>query len=271
MQVTVPVEKGNTVRVVQITDVHLAEKPGEGLLGMDTDASLAHIIELVQESRPQRDLILATGDLSNHGRPAAYRRFRDAVKVFEEPIYWLPGNHDDPAIMAEVCADGDEMAGQILVGDWQIIMLDSTIRREVGGRLAPSELQRMKDCIAAEPDRHALVCYHHHPLPMGCAWLDTQQIENADEFFADLDALPQVKGVLWGHVHQEFEGDYKGKRLMATPSTCVQFAKHSDDFKIDTQLPGYRWLDLHPDGRIESQVCRLVDVDLHVDYSSTGY
>jgi Icc protein len=43
-------------------------------------------------------------------------------------------------------------------------------------------------------------------------------------------------------------------RLMSTPSTCVQFLPKSDDFVLDTLPPGFRTLQLHADGRIDSQV-----------------
>ncbi|NNC55616.1 MAG: hypothetical protein HKO07_07840, partial [Pseudomonadales bacterium] len=36
-----------TLRVLQITDCHLGERSGEVLAGMDTDASLASVLELL--------------------------------------------------------------------------------------------------------------------------------------------------------------------------------------------------------------------------------
>jgi hypothetical protein len=41
---------GSCVRVVQVTDTHLEERRGGTLLGMDTDASLAHVLDLVRDA-----------------------------------------------------------------------------------------------------------------------------------------------------------------------------------------------------------------------------
>jgi Icc protein len=42
--------------------------------------------------------------------------------------------------------------------------------------------------------------------------------------------------------------------MMSTPSTCFQFVPGRDDFAIDDRPPGYRWLHLYPDGRIDTRV-----------------
>ena len=60
-------------------------------------------------------------------------------------------------------------------------------------------------------------------------------------------------------------------RLLCTPSTCVQFAPGSENFRADDKAPGYRWLELHPDGRIESAVSRVSDFDFEIDLDSGGY
>ena len=58
---------------------------------------------------------------------------------------------------------------------------------------------------------------------------------------------------------------------MATPSTCIQFHPNNDDFTIDNEKPGYRWLDLMPDGEIKTGVERVVEKSYSIDFESTGY
>lgn len=60
-------------------------------------------------------------------------------------------------------------------------------------------------------------------------------------------------------------------RLMATPSTCIQFAPGSNEFSIDGQAPGYRWIDLYPDGTLDTHVRRAEDYVFTVDLDSQGY
>ena len=69
----------------------------------------------------------------------------------------------------------------------------------------------------------------------------------------------------------EVEKERNGVRLMASPSSCIQFAPNSRDFRMDDQPPGYRWLELAPDGGIETGVSRVEGVHFDVDLDSTGY
>jgi len=159
------------------------------------------------------------------------------------------------------------------VARWQILMLDSQVPGEVGGELGDAELARLDSALQAARDGglYTLVCLHHQPVPIGCDWLDEQMVADAPAFFQVLDRYPAVRGVLWGHVHQQVDRERNGASLMASPSTCVQFAPGSPGFKADDEPPGYRWLDLHPDGSIDTGVSRVRDVEFTVDLDSSGY
>ena len=65
------------------------------------------------------------------------------------------------------------------------------------------------------------------------------------------------RGILWGHVHQAFDEERDGLRLMGTPSTCFQFSPGLAGFAIDKRPPGYRWLELHADGQIDTRIVWL--------------
>ena len=264
---------GDVVRVVQLTDTHLCAKRGGTLLGMDTDHSLQAVIDQVAQERATPDLLLGTGDLSDGGARQAYERLQDYFAQFSCPGFWLPGNHDDRATMQAAAAGTLRLCPEVRLARWQIVLLDSQVPGEVGGRLGEAELARLDASLdAARADKlFTLVCLHHQPVAIGCEWLDEQMVSDAESFFAVLDQYSGVRGVLWGHVHQQIDRRRGAVQLMASPSTCVQFAPGSRDFKADDLPPGYRWLDLHPDGRIESEVCRVWDVQFNVELDSDGY
>jgi Icc protein len=265
----------DVVRVAQLTDTHLCRAPGGTLLGMDTDHSLQAVIDLVKREREGIDVLLATGDLSDGGAREAYERLQVYFTQLPGMDFWLPGNHDDRAAMESVAATAgrDCLSREIRAGKWQILMLDSQVAGEVGGELGEAEMLFLARALreAAELGLYSLVCLHHHPVPIDCQWLDEQMVADADTLFALLSGFPRVRAVLWGHVHQEIDRQYQGMRLLASPSTCVQFAPGSVGFKADDQPPGYRWLDLHPDGSIETGVSRVWDVAFNVELDSGGY
>ena len=263
---------GDVVRLVQLTDTHLCANAGGTLLGVDTDASLNAVIDLVRSERPHVDAILATGDLSDQGAQSAYQRLQTAFDTLCPTQYWLPGNHDNREAMLAV-AGPDALPAAVSAPHWQVIMLDSQIPGEVGGELGPEQLAQLSSLLdaAREAGQYVLVCLHHQPVPVGCAWLDEQMVADADTLFAFLDTHDSVRGVLWGHVHQHIQRERNGVELMASPSTCVQFAPDQVDFRADVIPPGYRWLDLHPDGRIETGVSRLPKGNFIADTEMGGY
>ncbi|MGK0418993.1 MAG: Icc protein [Halopseudomonas sp.] len=59
--------------------------------------------------------------------------------------------------------------------------------------------------------------------------------------------------------------------MLASPSTCVQFAAHSENFATDERAPGYRWLRLFDDGQVETAVSRLAEGRFLPDPGATGY
>jgi len=265
-------KSGRVIRVLQITDTHLFADSSGCLLGLNTEQSLQAVIAKIQAEHLQSDLILATGDLTHDGTPAAYQRIFSHLESFGLPVFCLPGNHDEALTLQQSLNDGlIQYVEHAHHGNWHFIFLDSTIPDSEKAHLTEEALQTLEKHLQSAPDTNTLVCLHHQPVPTGSKWLDTMAVDNASEFLALLEKHSQVRGVLWGHVHQQFDGRYKNIKLMSSPSTCVQFLPGSKDFAVDAATPGYRWLELYPDGRIETGVERLDVLPGRIDIASSGY
>jgi Icc protein len=170
-----------------------------------------------------------------------------------------------------VCAGSDLLDTVIDLGGWRVILLDSSVAGSVAGHLASAQLELLERALSEAGERHVLVSLHHHPVSVGCRWLEPIGLLNAAALFAVLERYPQVRGLLWGHVHQELDQLRNGVRLLASPSTCVQFAPGSEEFQVDHEAPGYRWLRLHADGCLDTGVTRITDIDFEIDYRIKGY
>jgi len=266
------------VRVLQITDCHLGEHVGEKLAGMDTDASLDYVLEHIdseqQRASRKAELLVATGDLANHGNTEAYKRLQGKLKNLSIPSAWLPGNHDDIHKMLQV-VDELQLPGVVFVGNWVIIMLDSTIPDRVEGEIGRVELDRLTAVLSRLPQTcHIMICVHHQVLPVGSKWLDQQQIADYEPLIKILADEKRLRLVVSGHVHQDStlrHPDSPEVEFITSPSTCIQFAPATRDFKIDSQLPGYRWFDLHADGSFQTGISRVENADLSMDLASSGY
>ncbi|WP_078120774.1 3',5'-cyclic-AMP phosphodiesterase [Thiosocius teredinicola] len=260
-----------TLRVLQLTDTHLYANPVGTLLGINTLDSFQRVIDHFRNCHWPLDLLLATGDLVHDASPEGYRRVGEMLARFDVPVFCLPGNHDVPNIMRKhLRNDGVHTDSIIDHGEWRFIMLDSVKPGAEGGHLSDHELDLLDKALAGA-DRHTLVCMHHQPVNVGSAWIDTMAIDNPDPLFEIIDRYSHVRGILWGHIHQTFEGRHRNVRLMASPSTCVQFAPAFDNFKVDEEPPGFRLLALLPDGTIRSEVVRIDDVPQGLELASSGY
>ncbi|WP_145521020.1 3',5'-cyclic-AMP phosphodiesterase [Yersinia mollaretii] len=268
-----PMASGARVRILQITDTHLFAGEHETLLGVNTSHSYRAVLDAIVAEQHPFDLIVATGDLAQDHSVAAYQNFAKGIARLPAPCLWLPGNHDfQPAMVDALAYAGIAPSKQVLVGDnWQILLLDSQVFGVPYGELSDYQLEWMERCLVAHPERYTLILLHHHPMPSGCTWLDQHSLRNAHMLAAVLTRYPRVTTLLCGHIHQDLDLDWYGKRLLASPSTCVQFKPHCTNFTLDTVAPGWRYLDLLPDGRLETEVRRLASDEFCPDMDADGY
>ena len=245
------------LRVIQLSDFHIQNQPGSRLWGVDVDAGLQAVLERVQLKHPKPDLVLATGDLVGDD-PAAYGRVREFLEPLGAPVYCLPGNHDFPAVMSRIlCEGGLRRERHVVVGDWQFVLLDSSFPETPDGHLSYGELALLDTILVTQPERHTMICLHHNPVPSQTPWLDTMTVSNGDALFAVLDRYPQVRAVVWGHLHAEFTDLRNAVHLLAAPATCVQFKPRTPEPQADDVPPGYRWFELSADGTLVTGIERI--------------
>ncbi|WP_163370041.1 3',5'-cyclic-AMP phosphodiesterase [Endozoicomonas acroporae] len=257
------------IRVLQITDPHLFADSGSTLMGVNTSATLDEVLAKIQKDYREPDCLLVTGDLSQDDSAAAYHHLKEKLLKINAPSYWLPGNHDQPHLMAAI--NPSALQKQIILGNWQIVLLNTQVEGKTHGYLRETELEQLATCLQQEPDKHTLLALHHHPAPINSRWMDQIMLQNPEELARVITGHNTVRGIIHGHVHQARTYQFCDLPVMATPSTCVQFAPESDDFQADTRQPGFRVVGLLPDGQIESSVVRVGDKPMKVDLRSNGY
>jgi 3',5'-cyclic-AMP phosphodiesterase len=241
------------VRLLQITDTHLYADPDKNLYDVNTRTSLQRVLAAARlQIKP--DLVLTTGDLVHDETPAGYQTLVSMLRTLEAPVAAIAGNHDALGSLHGIAGNNFSIGGQRKLGNWQLVLLNTLVPGETHGHLEAGELRFLETALTQAPGAHVLIAMHHQPVPIGCTWLDRIGLDNAGEFFEVLDRHQNVRAVLWGHVHQAFESQRRGVRLMATPSTCAQFRPDSAEFGLDTRPPGMRWLTLLPDGRIDTHI-----------------
>ncbi len=246
------------VCVIQITDTHILDNEAESFDDFDTSASLERVIAYMKANEDDVDLVLLTGDCVHEPTETAYEKLAGHLEQLSWPIYFLPGNHDEPELMDAILSQhGYCIDKRILTDSWQIMLLDTRLKNEHKGELSSQQLDFLRDSLEQNTDKNTLIALHHHPVPINSRWMDQMILTNREAFLAIIDRHPQVKGVIWGHIHQQFERKWKQVKMMGTPSTCLQFTPENDEFAVDTKPPGYRRLRLNNAGEIRSDVIYL--------------
>jgi Icc protein len=262
-------------RILQLTDLHLFGEEQTKLIGFNPYQSLQQIMKLVAKSVEETPsaLVALTGDVS---QDYSLKSYEIATKIFSNfscPIAATMGNHDHLSTFAKIFGDPAQESNKLFdFGNWRLVFLNSHWPERVGGRLAKEELDFLSKILADSHDKHVMVFLHHPALSVDSAWLDNIKLSNASELLEIIDQYQNIRAVVCGHVHQEAKATRFGIDYLSTPSTSWQFAVDSDDFKLDTLMPGYRWIDLYDDGTFKTQVVRIEHNEEFIpDLNSNGY
>lgn len=260
------------LRIVQISDMHLFENTDETLLGVNTQQSFRVLLDLLKADEMAPDLILLTGDLSQDGTEKSYQRLAEQVSELQIPVYCVAGNHDLTDAMRQIYPYAMiSMDKHIIAENWQLILLDSNVVGKVHGYLDERQLTFMEQCLKTHPKQRAIIVFHHQPVPVYCDWLDKLGVLNAEEFWQVAAKYPQIHTILFGHVHQQYEGNKNGIALYSTPSTCIQFKRKSAEFALEKIPPAYRIIELYANGELRTQVRYAKDYVGIFEKDAKGY
>lgn len=229
--------------IAQITDMHLGFQPADP--NELNRKRLDSVIEALCEDGRVPDLLLATGDLAEHGTVASYATLRRLFEDLPFPVWPIPGNHDLRGNFREVFDDlpiapGDsDVRYTIEAGPLRIVMVDTLEEGRHGGAFDEGRAAWLDHTLAAEPGRPTLVALHHPPLESGNAWMS----EDSDALWVErlrtvIARHPQVIRLLSGHLHRGMLTGFGGTTLSVCPATAPQVAL---DFRgLDTARPDGR-------------------------------
>jgi Icc protein len=233
--------------ILQLSDTHLPEAPGERVYDLDADERLAAVLAAWTATGEHADLVLLTGDLANEADASSCERLASAVSALNSPVLALPGNHDRPEVVADVWG-GDDTAE---AGGWRVLAVDTTIPGAVHGAVDVDAVLGRLD----ELDDRATVLALHHP-PLSRSTHPQFRLEGAAALLEGLADRPHVRAVVGGHLHDAVElTGPSGPPVLIAPSTLMGITHQGDQMTIDPDAPrGARVLRLGDDGILTSRV-----------------
>lgn len=239
------------LRFVHVSDTHISADPHYN----DFDAPHTPLVgakALIHELNHlpfTPDFVLHTGDVAFDRDEPSYSAARDIFSAIKVPVHYLAGNHDDPAMLQQIMigtgAIRDPFEDEFEINGVQVVTVDSNRPAEAPrGRVSDEQLARLEGICRADDDRPLIVATHHNVLPMGTHWWDTfMRIENGEDFHrALLPARERIRGVFFGHVHQNTLTQRDGVLYVSTTSSWSQIFNDPDqtETRIDRSAqPGF--------------------------------
>ena len=259
------------LQLVHLTDSHLMSDESKTFAGISPIASLNAVLTHLQAHYRLDDIdgLINTGDIAQDSIVSTYQHYLSALAPLNKPHFWIRGNHDDLKDFPK--PDAKDAPIVIVADKWCIILLNSQADDCIYGVLQPEHLQKLQEYLIQYQDHHVLIAFHHHTFPVGSAWLDQHILQNSKGFLDCIAPYPNVKLVLSGHVHQQFEHKHHGVTFLSSPSSFVQFKPKSHDFSLDDLHGGYRMLYLYPNGEFKTQIHYLTESIGTIDKSITQY
>lgn len=249
---------------VHISDTHL---PGERSplygSGADPDANLAEMLDRLVASGLRPDALLFTGDLTDRGDAAAYRRLRELVAPAADAlgceVVWAAGNHDDRRAMRSelgLAGAGDEPIVEVRwFGGMRVIVVDSTVPGAHWGEVPSSQLVRLEGELSTAAPQGTLLLIHHPPLPTVLDLAVTVELRDQDALAAVLRGS-DVRGILSGHVHHPSFGTFAGIPVAVASSSAYgqDLAQPVGATRGQDAAQGYNLVHVYADTIVHSAV-----------------
>lgn len=234
--------KDGIVKIIQITDTHLFANDELEIFGAKCNHTFKKVMKkLIDEDSHDADMIFLTGDISQDETKASYQKIAHDLSRLNLPIYWIPGNHDDLAIMESVFMNTKYFNRQstLLLPHWHLIFLNTKIDGRDDGLLSLSELKRLKDELLVSPaNKKIAIIMHHHPAPVGTPLVDKYILQNGNDFW-DIICGFKVELIICGHVHGDYRFKHNNVMIESSPATCLQWEKGTKDLQADMRI-GYK-------------------------------
>jgi 3',5'-cyclic AMP phosphodiesterase CpdA len=210
-----------------ISDLHVVEEGRLAAGAIDTAPFLEAAVEHINRLQPLPDLVLATGDLVDHGAAAEYARLARLFAGLAPPLYLLPGNHDDrdalrAAFPAHHYLGHCGPVDYVVDGPVRLMALDTLVPGSPGGHLSRRQLDWLDDQLSRDTNRPALVALHHPPFATGIGHMDRMGLDDvpARQLATVIGRHAQVERVVSGHLHRAISRRFAGTVAATVPGVA---------------------------------------------------
>jgi 3',5'-cyclic AMP phosphodiesterase CpdA len=242
--------------VAQISDTHFGHDRGEAA------TRTRRVLDAILAMDPRPDVLVHTGDVTDHGFGEEYAEALQVLSVWEGPLAICPGNHDVRAPYVEAFLGGAPGASRgwanrsHSVAGARFLMLDSLVdevdgQRQDHGELSAEQLSWL-DAELSWDTRPTFVCLHHPPAEIGVGLMDPIMLTDPDALAEVLSRHSHVVATLVGHAHTMGATTFAGRPLLVGGGVVSTVPLDQEDHPVVWYgaAPSFAVHLLHDDGRL---------------------
>jgi 3',5'-cyclic AMP phosphodiesterase CpdA len=213
--------------VAHLSDTHLLADGALQYGAVDPEPGLVRALTRLADLADAPQAIVVTGDLTDLGEPAAYRRLRELVEpaatALGATVVWVMGNHDERAAYSAGLFGERSDRPQDRVYDLaglRIIALDTSVPGYHHGEVSSDQLGWLAEELATPAEHGTVLAMHHPPIPLP---LDPAsqviELDGQRELAAVLQGS-DVRAILAGHMHYSSYSSFAGIPVSVAAATC---------------------------------------------------
>lgn len=181
--------------IAHISDLHVSVNDFDEDIFMDA---------LTEINKLQPDMIILTGDITEHGYYKEFEQAKRYLAMFESPLFAVPGNHDSRNLGYQSFEETiGERSWKLTMDDhFTVVGLDSSSPDEDKGHIGtPQHMwleHQLDECVINE--NFSIVALHHHIVPIPQTGRERNVLSDAGDILKTL-TTHEVDLVLSGHKH----------------------------------------------------------------------
>lgn len=181
--------------IAHISDLHISDT------SFDEEVFLQAVSEI---NDLQADMVILTGDITEHGYYKEFERATKYLGMFETPLFAVPGNHDARNLGYQTFEEiiGEKSWKLTMDGNFTVMGLDSSSPDEDKGHIGtPQHMwleHQLDECVINE--NFSIVALHHHVIPIPQTGRERNVLSDAGDILKTL-TTHEVDLVLSGHKH----------------------------------------------------------------------
>lgn len=199
-----------------------------------------------QTDKSKLDGVVITGDLTEEGSEQDYKELKTflAKELEGLPVIITLGNHDVKSAFYigwgfDKCKlNGQEPYNAVFdLLDYKIISMDNAISEYPNGVITHNQYLWLKEQLAKDPGKKTILIFHH-PLLSNQASIPPAYW---DSLFHKLISESGIVGILCGHTHHHFFGNFAGVPYTIAPSVSFRGINSIDSESVTfEEYPGYQ-------------------------------